>query len=244
MHALSALDLINVWDRSLAQSSAQRALALLAAAFPETPEDALGRLTIGQRDACLLTLREWVFGPQLVSRAICPACGERLELNFSVADIRGNSESGPVEVYSQLIGDYVIQFRLPNGMDLVGISGSDDVVSSRQQLLEQCLHTVQHNGQEVSPDQLPASVVEEVVQQIAQADPQADVQLALLCPACGHGWQALFDIAEFFWNELNAWAARCLHDVHTLASAYGWDEADILAMSTTRRQFYLEMVGR
>jgi hypothetical protein len=32
-----------------------------------------------------------------------------------------------------------------------------------------------------------------------------------------------------------------LYDVHALASAYGWREADVLAMSPMRRQVYLEL---
>jgi hypothetical protein len=31
-------------------------------------------------------------------------------------------------------------------------------------------------------------------------------------------------------------------DVHTLASAYGWSESEILSLNPARREFYLEMV--
>ena len=48
---------------------------------------------------------------------------------------------------------------------------------------------------------------------------------------------------SFLWTEIEAWAWRMLSDVHTLARAYGWGERDILALSPTRRQFYLEMGG-
>jgi hypothetical protein len=34
-----------------------------------------------------------------------------------------------------------------------------------------------------------------------------------------------------------------LRDVHALATAYGWREADIVAMSPWRRQVYLDMVS-
>ena len=64
---------------------------------------------------------------------------------------------------------------------------------------------------------------------------------ALYCPECGHRWHATFDIVSFFWSEIDAWAYRTLHQVHRLASAYGWREADILAMSPWRRQFYLSL---
>jgi hypothetical protein len=86
--------------------------------------------------------------------------------------------------------------------------------------------------------------MDEIVGHMAQADPQADVQLALCCPRCSHEWQEVFDIVSFFWSEISAWTARILREVHTLACAYGWREADILAMSPGRRQCYLEMLGR
>jgi hypothetical protein len=52
-----------------------------------------------------------------------------------------------------------------------------------------------------------------------------------------------FDIASYFWDEINAWANRILREVHILASRYGWSERDILALSPWRRQFYLDMVN-
>ena len=86
--------------------------------------------------------------------------------------------------------------------------------------------------------------MDRVAEAMAQVDSQADVQLDLVCPSCGHQWQATFDIVSFFWSEINAWAYRVLHEVHTLASAYGWREADILALDPGRRQFYLQLVSR
>jgi hypothetical protein len=50
-------------------------------------------------------------------------------------------------------------------------------------------------------------------------------------------------VVAYFWSEINAWAYRLLGEVHSLASAYGWREEDILAMSPWRRHVYLEMVG-
>ena len=78
---------------------------------------------------------------------------------------------------------------------------------------------------------------------MADADPQAQIKLALVCPGCSYAWHALFDVAAFLWSEVHAWAKRILYEVHTLARAYGWREADILAMSARRRQIYLDLVG-
>lgn len=244
MRPLSTWELLSVWEHGLTQSPVQQALALLTSACPDTPTETLAKLTIGQRDTCLLTLREWTFGPQLTSLARCPACGEQLELSFNVADIRAIPESEPAEVYSHSLAEYQVQFRLPTSLDLIHLSANAGHAPSREQLLQRCLQQLQHQGQDISIDQLPTQIMEAVAEQMSLTDPQADVQLALLCPACGQGWQALFDIVTFFWSEISAWAARLLREVHTLASAYGWNETDILALSPQRRQFYLEMVHR
>ena len=75
------------------------------------------------------------------------------------------------------------------------------------------------------------------------ADPLAIIQFTLTCPACGHDWHAQLDIAAYLWRELDAWARRTLHDVHVLASAYGWSEATILSLRPERRQLYRDLIG-
>jgi hypothetical protein len=74
-------------------------------------------------------------------------------------------------------------------------------------------------------------------------DIQADSRIEIHCPACGAQSSAEFDIAAFFWQEITAQARRLLREVHALARAYGWREADILAMSARRRQAYLSLIG-
>ena len=217
---------------------------LLVAACPETSADALQRLSIGQRDAHLLTLREWTFGPQLSSLTMCPSCSERLQLTFQVADIRAKPEGEIAETYALSVAGYDVCFRLPDSRDLTAVAASDDFSATRRLLFERCLLTAQQHGDETDAALLPAHVVDAVVERMAQVDPQADVELSLSCPACGHAWQATFDIVSFFWSEIDAWAHRVLRDVHALASVYGWREADILALSPWRRQFYLEMVSQ
>jgi hypothetical protein len=85
-------------------------------------------------------------------------------------------------------------------------------------------------------------VLERVSAVLSEHDAQADVTLAMRCVACGHAWQLLFDIGAFLWSEIDACATRLLGEVDALARAYGWREADILAMSGTRRAAYLGMV--
>lgn len=244
MRALSASELLGVWERGRGLSSAQRAMILLASACPEVSPDSLARLSIGQRDGFLLTLREWAFGPRFVGMASCPECGDRLELNFDVNDVRATPENepGPYEEFSINVSDYEVRFRLINTQDLVTTLDCKDVVFARYKLLNRCVLAVRCSGEESSLDQLPNEVVDKVAERMEMLDPQADVQLALTCPSCGHQWEATFDIVSFFWVEIENWVGRALREVHTLARAYGWRESDILAMTPNRRQLYLELV--
>lgn len=227
----------------MAQPFAQRALTLLATACPEKTAEELARLSIGERDGRLLTLREWTFGPRLEGLATCPGCSKRLEFTLNIGEIRFIPEVKQPENLSLTIGEYVVHFRLPNSLDLAAISGQEDETVSRSLVLNRCLFSIQRGNEKESMERLPSGVVQAVLDKMAETDPQADVQLDLSCPWCRHQWQIPFDIVSFFWNEMDAWARRILREVHILASAYGWREADILAMSPWRRQIYLEMVG-
>jgi len=242
MRALTAQQLLVVWESGQGRSPAERALALLAAACPATSLESLARLSIGQRDARLLRLREWAFGSQLASVADCPQCGVRLEMSFAADDIRAGEESESSEPLSLGVEDYELSFRLPNSADLMAVSNGGDRSLIKQTLIERCILQASHRGAATMTSQLPESVVTAISERMAEADPQADVQLALDCPDCGHEWRAGFDIVSFFWSEIGVWAKRMLREVHVLASAYGWREDDILAISPWRRQIYLEML--
>lgn len=243
MRTLTNVELLNVWERGLGQRPVQRALSLLATACPETPLDELARMTIGRRDEALLVLRERTFGPRLVGLASCPECSEWIELMFEASQIRVEPSGEPPETLALCDSGWRVQFRLPNSLDVAVVEDRPSVEDARTALLSRCLLAAEHEGETLGAEQLPPPIAGAVAQRMAQADPQGDVQLACACPRCGRTWQAAFDIVSFFWAEIHAWARRTLHEVHMLASAYGWLEADILALSVARRQMYLEMIG-
>jgi len=232
--SLSAAELLNAWEIGLQQPPLLRALTLLLAAQPDRSLDQLARLSLGQRNRALIDLREVLFGPQLESVAACPQCGESLTLEFATSDLLATTAPPPETLLLESEAG-AITFRVPNTLDLIEAAQTHDVASAREVLLQRCVN------QPIEP--LPDRVITSITRAMAQADPQADAQLALTCPACTHAWQVAFDIAAYLWAEINAWANRLLVDVHQLASAYGWREADILAMSAYRRERYLEMIG-
>ena len=239
MRPLTAARLLRVWERASQRTAVERALLLLVAACPESSVDELARLSISERDSLLMSLRESTFGPQVVGRVACEKCNECLEVAFNIADIRGDSPHHS-ESYSLDAAGYEVHFRLPNSEDVTRACDLDDAEAA---LLQRCVLRVKKNGVEESSRDLPAEVAAIINTRMAAADPQTQVEVALSCVACRHKWSVAFDIVQYFWNEVNAWANRMLREVHTLASAYGWREDEILSLGPQRRQFYVRLIG-
>src|SRR6185437_7718502 len=128
--------------------------------------------------------------------------------------------------------------------DLLAIPADADADAARAVLLERCvIEARDRRGRRVAPAALPASLQPALAEAMAKADPQALIELRLACAACGRAFEAIFDIARFLLRELHAWAQQMLRDVDSLARAYGWREADILALSPVRRRCYLDLVA-
>lgn len=251
MQALAAPELaearlLEVWERGLSETPAERALTLLSAAYPGTSRAALADLSVGQRDAALLRLREALFGEELTGLVTCPACGASLELAFRAVDLLVSAPAPGDAPLALAHAGYAIHFRLPTAGDLRAVEAlgpEADLATAREVVLARCYAGGTHRDEPVPFEALPDAVRQGMVAAMAEADAQADVQLALTCPTCDHAWHVAFDVVPFLWQELHAWALRTLREVHALASAYGWSERDILAMHPWRRQVYLEMVA-
>lgn len=241
MRPLSTAELIDIWGRGLRESSPRRAFRLLAAACDESADELAG-LSLGERDARLLTLREWAFGPDLMSLATCPQCHQQLELALPAGDLLSSPAAQPEDTLKAEADEFILEFRLPTCADLAAAeaTGTPDLA---RELLERCLISASRGGQPVEAAALPPMAVEAIEREMDRADPRADVRLAISCASCSHQWRQPFDILSFFWAELHSWAPRILHEVHALASAYGWREAEILKLPAWRREFYLQMVA-
>jgi hypothetical protein len=227
---LSASEILDVWERGRDRTLPERALELLAAGgHPAPPES----VSVGERDALLVELRELTFGPSLAAVVSCASCGELLEVELAAADLREERGGAGDQALELEVEGARVRFRLPTAADLVAVAIAPDTGAGRALLLERCVI----EGE-------PGPRVEDAVSaKMADADPAAWIELALACPACEARWSAPFDIVSFLWAELDACARGLVRDVHALASAYGWRESDVLALSAERREAYLELVA-
>jgi hypothetical protein len=242
MRALSAREMLAVWERGLDQSPLERALTLLEAACPESEPRALAAMSIGRRDARLLTLREWAFGARMTGCSVCRHCGQPLEIDMQVSDLRQNENDSEPGAIAVAVSGYELSLRPVNSLDLAACLDANADETTRQ-LFHRCLVEVRAGDQAASPEQVPDEVVQMAMESIAKADPQADLEIVMACASCGKNTSEVFDVVSFFWNEIDSWARRILREIHVLASSYGWRESEILALSPLRRQFYLDMAG-
>ena len=246
MRMPSSSELLEVWETGLDRQPVERGLMILTAACPELQPSELARMSIGERDSRLLTLREMVFGSIMNCLTACPECDEQLEMSIKVEDIRVEPKEvleALHETQSLIQEGYEILFHLPNSLDLLAMAGAKDAEGGRDALIESCIEEASFEGSKVALNQVPQGVLNSLADRMAELDPQADIFFDLSCPSCGHQWRSVFDVLSFFWREIGAWARRTLWEIHALASAYGWSESEILALSPRRRQMYLEMNG-
>jgi hypothetical protein len=230
MRALSSSEFLGLWERGQRLHPLDRGLLALQAASPGDSWDALAELPLGERNRRLAELRGDCFGPRLEGWVACPECAERLEFDLDGEHLAAADFGRPVVWRGQ-------PFRLPCSRDVACAARHPDPAQAVGVLLERC-----RLGPEPGPGMWSPEQMDEIGDLMSLADPLAETRLELACSHCGHRWDELLDIAAFLWTEIEAQVRRLLLEVHALASAYGWSEAEILSLGDQRRSLYLEMV--
>ncbi|HXS20079.1 MAG TPA: hypothetical protein VN735_02560 [Steroidobacteraceae bacterium] len=229
---LTDRQLLDVCGRGHERHPLDRALLLLAAALPGEETGGLADLTLAERDQALLALRAATFGRRLASYIDCASCGQRLEFQLDTANLLAISENAPAQGTVQL-GER--RFRLPTSRDLARIAEVSEEAEASRRLAGLCCID---GGEAALSNELIANLEEA----FARADPGGNIQLNFDCPACHRSWEEVFDIGEYFWEELETSSRLLIAQVHRLASAYGWSEHDILSLGAVRRALYIELV--
>lgn len=212
-----------------------------------TPE-AIGELTVGDREALLLHLRQLTFGDRMQAVLDCPQpeCGEPMDLDLQVSDLLQPPCRDPRPEYDHTTehdGQRLsIRFRLPTVVDqeLAGRQALSDPAAAVDLLLRRCVKSVVNakgepvNWSDAMLDGLPA--------RMAEIDSQAEMILDLVCPACGKSFSTIFDAGHYLFQEAGAGLNRLYHEVHLLAWHYHWSESEIMGLSTCKRRRYLNLL--
>jgi hypothetical protein len=142
-HALSARELVAVWEAGGQRHPVDRALLLLAAALPQRTHDELAALSVGRRDVLLLRVREATLGPVMACASPCPRCGARLEFRAVVGELL--KEAPPEDAPREHLawgGGVEMRFRLLDSRDLALSARTAAADEARRALLRACLVAV------------------------------------------------------------------------------------------------------
>lgn len=234
--ALEELTLLHVWEQGRQRQPLDRALLLLWACGEGAAQaDELAQRTIGQRDAQLLQARIRHFGPLLEATADCPACAGRMAFSLHLDQLAQQARPAAADV---CVDTAAGRFRLPASVDLaLALSQSEP-----RQALARGLCVDAGAATPADHAALDEAALQSIESALAAADPAAQIDIRLQCDACGQAFDAPLDVADCLWLDVSRRAQQTLDEVHLLASAYGWSEAEVLAVPPARRQHYLQRV--
>jgi hypothetical protein len=224
MHGLSAAGILAAWEAGEWLGPLDRALTLLRAAGEDGE---LADLPLAERDRRLLTLRRETFGEQPDCVASCPGCGEELEFALSCSELAEALGVRPPEMI-ELAGG-AVSLRPLYSRDLaqaVALPAADVALFLCSRACPEI-------------DELPPESLPEVRALVEAREAAGEICLSLACPGCGSTWPEVLDVPAHIWHEVEATAWHVMTEIAEIAGAFGWSEADILALSERRRRGYL-----
>jgi hypothetical protein len=237
MRAVTQADLLALWESGKALHPLDWGLLAINTMFPEARPDSVADWPIGRRNRALVEMQLACFGPALRGWTSCRRCADKLEFAL---DGRALAESPLPEQGAPIVMNGRT-FRLPTSRDLARVAAEDDPGKAAVALVEMCRTDREERGFTTEIDWTEEDL-DAIGDKMALADPLGEIMLHFDCPECGEAFDDSVDLPAFLRAEIEGRSKYLLREVHTLASAYGWSEAEILSLNPARREFYLEMV--
>lgn len=232
--------LLAVWERAAGAPAAARAAVLVHGAGLVGELDEALDLDLGRCAALASQAYREEFGTSADAVTVCGECGELIEATVPAGGVGPTGATGEAnrpaptgpQVRELVVGDWVV--RAATTRDLLLAAGEPDAVAAS--LLSRC---VRHRETGQPPGALPAQVLadlDEAAEELAGAGSLVSV---VTCPACSASVEVGLDAGALLWESVASAGIKLLTEVATLAAAFGWSEAEILALSPERRRAYL-----
>jgi hypothetical protein len=162
------------------------------------------------------------------------SCGERFEFELPMAMLHDFIIPDDETIQVVLEGKRSVSLRRPNGWDLR--EWCNQQPTSRQAAVAAMLQSLVIEGQ-VRPDDEPI-----LAEALSDLDPLVAFSVSCACPACRSTSEVRVDLEDIALARLRRKQRELLHEIHRLASRYGWREAEVLAIPPHRRAQYLAMI--
>ena len=196
--------------------------------------DVVHMLPVGDTRVMMANLARHVGAGQQWMTGACSACGSPFDFSISPADLPMPQETAVEQDWFEVeTSSGPVLVRAPLCSDQIAIAGLPD---PERALLERCV--------------APARMEEKFRFEFAESDlaaidaamtalsPSLPFGAAVACPECGRTSELPVCTSDWL-GQLDEGP---LQDVHDIASAYGWGEGEILALSRQRRKAYLRLI--
>ena len=196
----------------------------------------IGGMAVSDRDRLYTALYQDCFGGQIDGVATCASCGEDYEFGFALDALAGHQASErPTELdgpddegfYRTLDG---VRLRPPTVTDLAAASGLQP---------EKAVATLTARCIDPQSTQLGIEAIEQWMERIA---PILDLDIAARCPHCAARQDIPFSLEAQLIQGLAQERRFLTHEIHRLASAYGWRLDDILSLSRADRRTLVRQI--
>jgi hypothetical protein len=191
---------------------------------------------VSVRTAALLRLvatTEQVNAFSFTARCAQAPCGEAFEFDLPLPALIADTDAAePIHV--PLDEQRSVTLRRPTGDDLRRWRAAQP--ASRTAAVRMMLDTLLLAGEVQPQDEARLS------DSIAAADPLTAFSVSCQCPTCGAPNEVPIDLDAAALARLCARQRVLLHEIHGLASHYGWTESQVLAIPPARRAHYLALI--
>jgi hypothetical protein len=209
--------ILDLWERALGLSGFDREDALLA--------DNAHERRLGERNMLLLRIRSELFGHSWSLISACPCCGEKSEFSVDVDTLTRELAETKASAGARAV--------LVDDVRAVSVLAESSAV--QRELFKRCIPGFEDRNT------FEDGEVINLARQLEDANPAAVVSFTMACAGCGHYWPASIDVGDALWCEIERAAERSITEIGTLALNFGWSEAEIMALSATRRAAYLQV---
>jgi hypothetical protein len=195
--------------------------------------------TLDRRLRALAAIALATFGNTLAWQARCPACREPMELEIDLSPLLSvPARPGALECTPR--AGTTVRLRLPTGLDeqawrVLAVPPAERFLAMASSLVEDLDDRPPEPGW-----RLPAEWLNEVERTLAAHDPLTVLEAVAQCPSCGVGSAIELDLEAVILDLLSREQRRVMEEVHRLARAYHWSEAEVLAIPPRRRAFYIQ----
>ena len=230
-------------EESVAGTDTAQAISLLDRLLVDVrgaalrPGDA-AELAAPDRDRLLAVVYASAFGARVECVVRCEACGERLAVEFLLAELVAALRA-PRHVPGLTRREGAVLHlvdgrcvRLPCGRDELDLLAFAPETREAE-LLRRCVM----DGEVGAGDATVLAVME-------AAGPLVDLDLGSTCPSCGATRPVHFDLQFYLLSAILQETPLRTAEIHRLAATYGWGLDDILGLGRARRQAFVAEIER